>query len=189
MSLRKNILIIDSNDSHYELLSETLKETELKPVLFRAQDRSRGEKLLKSRRFDLVLTENGHATEDADWVADLKAAARGAPLVILTSRADEKKAVAAMKMGADDYIIKNRECLKNLDQILSKAIELRHKRDANTHAVPPSSSPINLLSRNLRIISEYINQPSKGIAEGKRKIRQLEKELDNIKSLLKNFVS
>lgn len=189
MSLRKNILIIGQNDSHYELVCETLKTTPLKPVLVRAVNSEKGATLLKSRCFDLVLTENGHAAENSDWIADLKAAARGAAIVVLTSKADEKKAVAAMKMGADDYIIKNRDCLKNLDQILFKAIEARKRKEDASPRQPAPESGINLLARNLRTISEFINQPSKGIAEGKKKIRQIEKEIDHIKGLLKNFMS
>lgn len=188
LMLRKNILIIDHNDSHFELVCETLKTTPLKPVLIRAVNSEKGADLLKSRRFDLVLTENG-PIESSDWIADLKKAARGAAIVVLTTKADEKKAVAAMKMGADDYIIKNRDCLKNLDQILFKAIEARKKKDDASPRQPAPQTGINLLARNLKTISEFINQPSKGIAEGKKRIKQIEKEIDHIKGLLKNFVS
>ena len=89
-------------------------------------------------------------------------------------------------MGVDAYIIKSRDSLKQLDQILLKAME-SHKKRERSHSAPPTG--LNLLARNLKVISEYINSPSKGIAEGKKKIRRLESELDNLKGMLKKLMS
>jgi serine phosphatase RsbU (regulator of sigma subunit) len=45
------------------------------------------------------------------------------PVVMLTGKGDEAIAVAAMKAGAQDYLVKNNLCAKTLDSAIRRAIE------------------------------------------------------------------
>ncbi|MBI2340955.1 MAG: response regulator [Deltaproteobacteria bacterium] len=195
--MQKNLLIIDHNDNHYDLLRQSLSESAVKFRVIRAATAEVGRKLLKSRRFDLILTEcdDDGGTADAgsseEWVPLVKRMAHGAPVVVLTSKSDQKRAVSAMKMGADDYIVKSREALKSLPQTLVKTIESKKTKPPATEGPTPFSG-INLLARNLKTITTLINNPSQGWAQSKKHFKQLhviEKEIRNIKDMLKNFVS
>lgn len=187
MSLRKNILIIDNNSHHFNLLRQILADASMNVTLTRALDISKGKKLLNSHRFDLILTENHESVSEENWLAHIKKNSHGASVVILTSISDEKKAIAAMKNGADDYIIKSRESIKNLPEILTK--NLQKKKNSPSLKPAPIQGGMDLLSRNLKTIAELINQPSKTITKGKEQIQILEKEIDRLKGMLKNFVS
>lgn len=181
MASPKNILVIERNDSHYELVCQSLMQGPLATKLTRATNVENGRRLLNRNQYDLIVTENGHLSDEQDWILDLKKRAHGAPVVVLTSTADQKKAITAMKMGADDYIIKNRDILKTLPQALAKTIEIHKKKKVG--------GGINLLAKNLKTITHFINQPSAGFAHGKKQIKKLEREIKHIKGMLKNLVS
>ena len=121
----RNLLIIDHNDNHYDLLRQALSASSIHFRVVRAVTSEAGKKFLKSRHFDLILTECDDTASSDEWMSSLKKMSHGSPVVVLTSKSDQKQAVAAMKMGADDYIVKNREALKSLPQVLLKTIETK----------------------------------------------------------------
>ncbi|MBI4412113.1 MAG: response regulator [Deltaproteobacteria bacterium] len=198
----KNLLIIDHNDSHYDLLRQVLASSKIPFRLIRAADSDAGKKFLKSRHFDLILTECEEKVLSDEWISGLKKMSHGSPVVVLTSRCDQKQAVTAMKMGADDYIVKNRDALKSLPEVLLKTIKTKKEKRTASVLARMEGRPgpagrlgmggINLLARNLKTITNLINNPSRGWARSKKHFKQLhvlEKEIRNIKDVLKNFVS
>lgn len=195
MSPPKNLLIIDHNDSHYDLLRQALGSSKIPFHVVRAVTSEAGKKFLKSRRFDLILTECAENGFSDDWVPSLKKISHGSPVVVLTSKSDQKQAVTAMKMGADDYIVKNRDALKSLPQVLLKTIETKKESRQAARLIPSNQARpggFNLLARNLKTITNLINNPARGWAQSKKHFKQLhtlEKEIRNIRDILKNFVS
>lgn len=189
MNSKKSLLIIEDNDHHYQLLRQSLNNGTKQFTITRTTDSEKGKKLLKSHRFDLILTENNDISAPEEWLTPLKQNSHGAPIVVLTTTSDQQKAIRAMKMGADDYIIKSRDTLKSLPKSLLKLLE--NKRKKYSILQPKKEGGFNLLARNLQTISNLISHPAKSFAQGKKSIKQfnlLEKEIKNIKSLLKNLM-
>ena len=63
--------------------------------------------LLRNDRFDLVLTDLRMPDMNAlDLLREAKHGGLPAPFLIVTGRGDELAAVAALKLGALDYIVK-----------------------------------------------------------------------------------
>lgn len=187
MSASKHILVIDDNTCHYELLCEQLAHNPTCIRLTRASDMETGTKLLKSHRYDLIVTELQPSHHGEDWISVLKAMARGLPVVVLTTSDDQKMAVNAMKMGADDYLVKNRETLAHIVKHMIKAMQ--GKRQIQRSGERRYSGAIDMIARNLKTITGLINQPGKGWAKGKDKLRNLEREIDNLKGMLRNLIS
>lgn len=189
MSSRKNILVIDPNDYHVQLLKQVFSNASPPFSLTRAPDLEKGMHLAKDKHFDLILSENLNGlSENAAWIQNIKKL-HGKPLIILTTRKDEKEAVTAIKNGADDYLIKNADNLKNLEQILLKTIK---KPKNKSHEKPAGLAGINLLTSKLKTISDLLRQPAKHARLGRKKFKEfklLEKEIENLKSMMRKMIS
>ena len=74
--------------------------------------------------FDLILTDmNLTDGNGLTLLAQIRNLRLPIAVVLVTGQGDEDTAVAALKAGADDYIIKHKNYLKNLPQTLEKAYE------------------------------------------------------------------
>lgn len=187
MPLRRHILMIDANTFHWQLLRETLNEHSLPYVITRAPNLKKAFELLKGRSFDLVLTENILDPLYEDWIEKLKQDSRGAPLIINTIYNDQKLAVNAMKKGADDYIVKSRDSLKTLPGLITQFLAKKKGRRLTVGSSKKGS--FDLLAKNLRTLADLVSQPSKGIAMGKRQLQSLNQEMENIKGIVKSWMS
>ncbi|MFM2052264.1 MAG: hypothetical protein RL456_301 [Pseudomonadota bacterium] len=105
-----------------------------------------------------------------DLVVQLRRAGRDLPVIVLTGQGDERAAVAALRSGADDYVIKDGDYLERLPALL-EAVRSRHARRRH----PPgrvmhvlyaerSSSDIDLLRRHLRHHEPHIILDTVGTA-------------------------
>lgn len=204
MSSRKNILVIEPNPIHFELIKEKLSPLG-KYILIHATGLSHALPLLKSKRYDLILSEN-FSNESFDensrsnkfrlpWVTLIKSQAGLAPVIILTTSKDEKQMITAIKNGADDYFFKNRENLSQLKDLVSRMIQRKKKSkipEALTLSAPPTlGNTFNLLSKNLKNITELINNSSQNLASNVRSNKQiqvLEKEMDKFRGMLKGIM-
>ncbi|HXW00454.1 MAG TPA: PAS domain-containing protein, partial [Anaerolineae bacterium] len=83
------------------------------------------EKILKSTKFDLIITDYSLGDSDAFDLFDLIV---DTPVIFVTGLGDEAVAVKAMKAGAADYLIKDPE--RNYLQILPTTIDnaIKHQR-------------------------------------------------------------
>src|SRR5688572_13593241 len=123
MATRRQILIIDSNDYHFEVMRRCLQEGQNRIFISRVTDPESALPLVKSRRYDAILTEvfDHSLRNGVSWLADLKKTSPRAALIVLTTRKDEQKAVAAIKAGADEYWVKDKDILRNLPRNILKA--------------------------------------------------------------------
>jgi len=113
--------------------------------------------------FDILLTDlllpDGNGLELLAEVRD-----RNLPLavVIITGSGDQDAAVAALKAGADDYLVKRTDSFNNLPQILStahsrfKAIRERRARPLRVLYAEPNSFDCDLTRRHLAIHARHI---------------------------------
>ena len=113
--------------------------------------------------FDLVLTDMNLADGNGlTLLAQIRNLKLPIAVVLVTGQGDEDTAVAALKAGADDYIIKHKNYLKNLPQTLEKAYDQFKK--TKTRAAQPikvlygehNAVDIELTLRHIKIHSPHI---------------------------------
>jgi PAS domain S-box-containing protein len=96
-------------------------------------------KILKQKNsfsFDIVLTDmNLVDGSGLTLLAEVRNMGIPAAVVVVTGQGDEETAVAALKAGADDYIIKQKDYIKALPQTLESAIA-RYKKVKNRFTRP-----------------------------------------------------
>jgi two-component system cell cycle sensor histidine kinase/response regulator CckA len=80
--------------------------------------------LLASERFDLVLTDLRMPDMSAlDLLRELRRRDLAVPLIVVTGRGDENAAVATLKLGASEYIVKREGYLTQLPYAIDNAID------------------------------------------------------------------
>ena len=119
--------------------------------------------LEKKRDYDLVLTDM--RLPDGDGLAILThIRGRGLPLavVIITGQGDEETAVAALKAGAQDYVVKRDGYCEHLPLILEKALE-RYRETSFRSSQPlrvlyaeSHASDVDLTKRHLAKFAPHI---------------------------------
>ena len=84
-------------------------------------------------------------------------------IVVITGWGDEETAVAVLKAGADDYVVKHRNYLDLLPSVLTAAYN-RHQEEAHRHAEPlhvlygeHSPADIDLTTRHMTRVAPYIH--------------------------------
>ena len=120
------ILFVEDNESHAELIrrcfakSEGPWETAFVQTLAQARD------YIERQVPQLVVADlrlpDGEGTE---LLADADQPSQGGlpyPIVIMTGQGDETKAVAAMKAGALDYVVKSADTLADMSRVVARAL-------------------------------------------------------------------
>lgn len=105
---RLQILVVEDNLSDYRLLERSLKQSELACDLAWAATAAEALALLAENRFDVLLLD--YRLPDMtglDLFGRLGLLAYDLPVIFVTGMGDERAAVAAFKLGAQDYIIKD----------------------------------------------------------------------------------
>ncbi|HWB59273.1 MAG TPA: response regulator [Chthoniobacteraceae bacterium] len=121
------ILLIEDSPSDALLVESLLAgDDSFDHVLTRVTRLGDGLKLASSQTFDVVLTDLGLPdSEGLKTVGELRKYALHLPVVALTADNDKDKAVMAIKMGAQDYLPKDRIDNFSLMRTIRYAIE-RH---------------------------------------------------------------
>jgi len=124
-------LVIDDEPDICELLTLTLGRMDVDTAV--AEDVRSAKEQLASRRFDLCLTDmrlpDGDGLELVEWMQTHSA---GVPVAVITAHGNVETAVAALKLGAFDFISKPLD-LQNLRNIVESALKLgdRNAGDAS----------------------------------------------------------
>ncbi|MDT8317999.1 MAG: response regulator [bacterium] len=128
---RATILVADDSQLIQEFLNDLLLNRGFKIV--QASNGEEAINLFESDRPDLVMLDVMMPRYSGmEVLRHIKAASPDTIVVIMTVHGSEKTAVEAMKLGADDYLVKPlayKEVLKLIDDLLEKrAIKLDNKR-------------------------------------------------------------
>ena len=132
------VLYVEDNPVDADLLvrsfARQLPDVELRLARSLAEgiDRLGGEGMVDVVLADLCLPD-GSGIELLNWVRD-----RRLPVafVVLTGSGDQRAAVAALKAGADDYLVKDGDYLRRLPATLNAAqVRARHLRDCRSRPV------------------------------------------------------
>ncbi|HVW26985.1 MAG TPA: response regulator [Polyangiaceae bacterium] len=107
------VLLVEDDPAHAELAFRSL--TSVKVAVHCVDTLASAREWLSREPADVVLADlrlpDGSALELTSF-----------PLVIMTSQGDEERAVAAMKGGALDYVVKSREMYRDLPIIVERAL-------------------------------------------------------------------
>ncbi|MCH8071459.1 MAG: sigma-54-dependent Fis family transcriptional regulator [Proteobacteria bacterium] len=123
-------LIIDDEPDIRELLSLTLGRMNIDTAV--AEDIKSAKALLSAKRFDICLTDmrlpDGDGLELIEW---MQKNASGVPVAVITAHGNVETAVAALKLGAFDFISKPLD-LQNLRKMVENALKLRDRQAGET---------------------------------------------------------
>lgn len=123
-------LVIDDEPDIRELLSLTLGRMDIDTAV--AEDIKSAKALLSAKRFDICLTDmrlpDGDGLELIEW---MQKNASGVPVAVITAHGNVETAVAALKLGAFDFISKPLD-LQNLRKMVENALKLRDRQAGET---------------------------------------------------------
>lgn len=117
-----NILYIEDNPAHIELARRALEHSEPEFNLQTASNIREAFSILEQTEFDVILSD--HRLPDGTGLDVInKARQRGiiAGIILITNQEDINTAIAALKAGAVDYIVKQSEYLQKLPSALKNA--------------------------------------------------------------------
>ncbi|HLF84485.1 MAG TPA: PAS domain S-box protein, partial [Blastocatellia bacterium] len=127
MKSQLRVLIVADPASDAELLIRELRRGGYEPCLERAETLDAIDAALGKHNWDVVFADNPMPRFNlAEALALIRDRDPEVPVIILTSRIAEEEAAAAMKAGADDYIVKD-----NLLRLVPAVA--RELRDAEAH--------------------------------------------------------
>jgi two-component system response regulator PilR (NtrC family) len=126
---RKKILVIDDEESIRDLLGIMLRKEGYDLVL--AGDRASAARVLARDAVDMVITDV--KLPDGDGIEILRHIKAGSPetvVVVMTAYGSTETAVAALKLGAHDYLVKPVD-VEELKIVVRNALEKQHLAQEN----------------------------------------------------------
>jgi len=118
------VLILEENPAHAELLTEIL-DRHFAPVIIHTVDTVKaGFEFLKQTAYDLILTDSVVGGESiSQHLKEIRNRYENIPLIVITGRGDESLAAQLTKRGATEYLVKSRDTLESLPNILEKYLK------------------------------------------------------------------
>ncbi|MCA9136620.1 MAG: response regulator [Planctomycetales bacterium] len=124
MSGSRRVLLIDDNPIDRNLVSRELRESMPDVQLTEVVGQRQLDEYCADGNFDIVITDSQMSwTTGIDVLRAVKARCPHCPVIMYTGTGSEETAVAAMKLGLDDYIVKNATHLVRLGVAAESAIE------------------------------------------------------------------
>ena len=124
------ILYIDDYELDRELVKDALEKEHGGFKVTEASNKQEFEALLKTRAFDVVLSDfNIAGFEGLQALEAVRAHDPSIPVIIVTGTGSEEIAVMALKQGASDYVIKRPKHIQRLPQTIFAAMEKKTLRD------------------------------------------------------------
>lgn len=167
-----NILLIEDSPTDALLLEAALSGVESFPCKLTRCERM-GDALarLSQESFDVILTDLG--LPDSEGLTTFEAlhkAAACAPVIVLTRQGDRETALAAIKMGAQDYLPKSEfnpfALIRTIQYAIERAQLVRQLQDALAEVKTLSGMlPICACCKRVRDDSGYWNQIESYIAQ------------------------
>ena len=125
------ILLIEDNLTDALLVRNELTQVQnVQFVVTHVERLSAALKQLRLQHFDAILLDLNLPDSDGfETFTQLHNAARNIPIVLLTNRVDEALALQALKIGAQDYLLKERMLGNVLPRIIRYAIERKQAEE------------------------------------------------------------
>jgi DNA-binding NtrC family response regulator len=123
---RRHVLLVEDDRDFAHLIAATLGDAPLAAVVHVVPDVAQATRALHQERFDLVLLDRGLPDGDGiDVLRELVARDAAPPVLLLTANDSAASAVAALKAGAVDYVVKSAGSLERVLALVSAALASR----------------------------------------------------------------
>jgi len=198
-----NVLLVDDDAGDRQLVKLALARSsnQVKFDLAVAETLSEGIDRLSNEKYDIVLLDLGLPDSSGmNTVEKARDASPGVPIVVLTGLADEDRALEAIKLGAEDYLVKGKPLEYALIRIIRYTIQ-RKRAEQNLAKLVKKLEDINReLNDFASIVSHDLKAPLRGIKtladwimadngdrltdEGKEQMGLLVKRVDRMHNLI-----
>ena len=129
-----SILLIDDNLDQFTITKRTLAQTGADYRVEAAKNAAEGLEKLRANRYDIVLCDYRLPDRTGiEVLTDLQHAGNLVPFIIVTSAGNERLAVEAIQLGADDYVVKDSSYDHILPTVLRRALQRAEDRQAREH--------------------------------------------------------
>lgn len=154
MEEKVNILLVEDNPGDVRLLDVYLKETfSTSFALITTDLLSKGLELLESHKFDVIILDLSLPdSRGLDTFKKVYSHSPETPVIVLTGYEDEYTGINAMKLGAQDFLVKGNVNGKDLTRSINYSIErfkLLKKLSENTKKLEEKSE--DLLKERLKL--------------------------------------
>lgn len=124
------VLLVEDNDGDADLVAFHLRRTAWYPTsLSRAGSLDAARSLLDRETFDIVLVDLGLPDSDGlDTLREVRLAASGTPLVVLTGKSDDDLGPQAIAEGAEDFVPKGMAASALVRALRFAVTRARHRR-------------------------------------------------------------
>jgi two-component system response regulator AtoC len=123
MQNQKTILAVDDEPNMLRLLEISLKQAGYKPVL--ARDGKEALQIVKNQTIDLVVSDlHMPSMNGLDLLKNIRLENDALPFIMVTAQGEIKTAVEAMKLSANDYILRPFD-LETLEVAIAKALSVQ----------------------------------------------------------------
>lgn len=158
-----SILIVDDDPVDRMTVRRVLKGTKLSPKITEATDIASAIDLIKKNGFDVVLLD--HILPDGksiDLLRKLRDAGARLPVVIITGYGDEMLVADLLKIGAADYLSKDRISTDTVMRVISHAIRIHKieeeklKKDTLLEAGAEAVILLNTQTERISVVSSAL---------------------------------
>jgi PAS domain S-box-containing protein len=115
------ILVVEDEEAHALLIQEVFRRSLFDAEVVVAPTLAAAFRMLQSAAWDLVFVDWRLPDGDGMRLLSAAASATAPPMVMMTSHGDEQLAVAAMRAGAADYVVKSSEAFRGLPLVAERA--------------------------------------------------------------------
>lgn len=122
--MSKSALLVEDNSSHVVLIADELSAVLQDWTLDTVGTVAEAQRCMSRRRYDLYVLD--YMLPDGDGLGllrQIRSAGEPAPTLFVTTAASAKIAVEAMKLGADDYIVKEEGYLAILPYLVGEVLD------------------------------------------------------------------
>ena len=189
------VLLVDDSESDYELLNHLfIKCSSESYQLEWEPNPDKAQQLMIQNSHDAYLVDyNLGVTQGTELIQSVKPQGCSKPIIVITGSGASEADSEALKVGADDYIIKNELSYHYLDKTIRYSIERNENEKRNieqqmkfTHALRMSelgglaSGIAHEINNPLAVACGLLESISKRVERGKLKTEELPELLDKI---------
>jgi putative nucleotidyltransferase with HDIG domain len=151
-----HVLIIEDSEEDTQLFVRELRQRGYEVEFERVETAEAMQLALIQKSWDLILSDYILPTFDAPHALEvLKASGLDVPLIIISSTTGEDTAVAALKAGANDFLVKGK--FVRLTSAIDRELRQAESRRDRTQAEPPARLFENLQASNRELVGAYDN--------------------------------
>ncbi|OGQ23036.1 MAG: hypothetical protein A3I05_07625 [Deltaproteobacteria bacterium RIFCSPLOWO2_02_FULL_44_10] len=129
---RKNrphyVLLLEENDHHAELLTELLDQYAAPVVIHAVDNLSDAMTMLQTNAYDLIFASAKIGDVPIEQFLDeLFEKSHKAPVLVMAGSGNERKAAELTKKGVSEYLVKTKENLELLPDLIARYLKRRRK--------------------------------------------------------------